>query len=159
MVDAWRALVSMHISTRVQFCWLVEAGAAQNLLGEKWRRSSVVSRFVRAGRRRCLRVAVAGRRDRCASPDRLRSSRFASFHVVCIASLSGKSQYGVSVCDVEIGGAEVVFVRHIHAKWPLRLRLENVFPFQRAYSRLLVPRFKNRRPWAHRRRDHLAKRL
>ena len=100
--DAWRAVVSMHILTRVQFCWLVEAGAAQNLLGEKWRRSSVVSRFVRAGRRRCLRVAVADRRDRCASPDRLRTSRYASFHDVCIVSLSGKSQYCASVCNVEM---------------------------------------------------------
>ena len=57
-----------------------------------------------------------------------------------------------------LGGAMVIFVRQIHAKWPLRLRLEKVFPFQRAYSRSLAPRFKNRRPWADRRRDHLAKR-
>ena len=50
----------------------------------------------------------------------------------------------------------MIFVRQVHAKWPLRVRLEKLFPFQRAYSRLLAPQFKNRRPWADRRRDHFS---
>ena len=48
----------------------------------------------------------------------------------------------------------VIFVRQIHTKWPLKLRLEKVFPFQRAYSRSLPPRFKLRRPGAGIQRDH-----
>ena len=40
----------------------------------------------------------------------------------------------------------------------LRIRLEKVFPFQRAYSRSLVPRFKFRRPGLHCQRDCIAKR-
>ena len=99
---AWRALLSMHSSLWVHIRRVVEAGAAQNHIGEKWRRTSDVTRFVRAGLRRCPRVAVAGRRDGCASPDRLRTSRCASCHDACIVSLSGKSQSCVSVCNVEM---------------------------------------------------------
>ena len=63
------------------------------------------------------------------------------------------------ISQAVIGGAMVIFVRQIHAKWPLRLRLEKVFPFQRAYSRRLAPRFKLRRPGAGIQRDRLDKRL
>ena len=94
---AWRPLVSMRISLCVHIRRVVEVGAAQNHIGEKRRRTSDVTRFVRAGCRRCLRAAVADRRDRCASPDRLRTSRYASFHDIFIVSLSEKNQHDVSV--------------------------------------------------------------
>ena len=99
---AWRPVLSMHISLWVHIRRVVEAVALPNRIGEKWRRTSDVRGFVRAGLRRCPRVAVAGRRDGCASPDRLRTSRYASCHDVCIVSLSGKSQYCASVCNVVI---------------------------------------------------------
>ena len=99
---AWRPQVSMRISLCLHFRRVVEAVALHNRIGEKWRKTSDVTRFVRAGLRRCPRVAVAGRRDGCASPDRLRTSRYASCHDVCIVSLSGKSQYCASVCNVVI---------------------------------------------------------
>ena len=99
---AWRAVLSMRISLWVHIRRVVEAVALPNRIGEKWRRTSDVRGFVRAGLRRCPRVAVAGRRDGYASPDRLRTSRYASCHDVCIVSLSGKSQYCASVCNVVI---------------------------------------------------------
>ena len=94
---AWRPLVSMHISLCVHIRRVVEVVAPPNHIGEKRRRTSDVTRFVRAGCRRCLRVAVADQRDRCASPDRLRTSRYASFHDIFIVSLSEKNQHDVSV--------------------------------------------------------------
>ena len=99
---AWRPHFSMHISVRMCPNQRGEAVAPPNHIGKKWRRTSDVTRFARAGLRRCPRVVVAGRRDGCASPDRLRTSRYASCHDVCIVSLSGKSQYCASVCNVVI---------------------------------------------------------
>ena len=88
-------------TTRISLCVhirrVVEVVAPPNHIGEKRRRTSDVTRFVRAGCRRCLRVAVADRRDQCASPDRLRTSRYASFHDIFIVSLSEKNQHDVSV--------------------------------------------------------------
>ena len=94
---AWRALLSMPHSLCVHIRRAVEVGAPPNHIGEKRRRTSDVTRFVRAGCRRCLRVAVADRCDQCASPDRLRTSRYASFHDIFIVSLSEKNQHDVSV--------------------------------------------------------------
>ena len=71
-------------------------------IGEKWCRTSDVTRKVRAGRRHGPRVAVPCRHDQTASPDRLRASRYSFFVDVCIVSLSGKSQSCVSVCNVEM---------------------------------------------------------
>ena len=99
---AWRPPVSMRISLCLHFRRVVEAVALPNRIGKKWRKTSDVRGFVRAGLRRCLRVAVAGRRDQTASPDRLRASRYSFFVDVCIVSLSGKSQYCASVCNVVI---------------------------------------------------------
>ena len=101
-IYAWRALLSMHISKFVSTRCAVEAVAPPNRLGEKWCRTSDVTRKVRAGRRHGPRVAVPCRHDQTASPDRLRASRYSFFVDVCIVSLSGKSQSCVSVCNVEM---------------------------------------------------------
>ena len=92
----------MHISKRVHIRRRVEAVALPNHIGEKWCRTSDVTRKVRAGRRHGPRVAVPCRHDQTASPDRLRASRYSFFVDVCIVSLSGKSQSCVSVCNVEM---------------------------------------------------------
>ena len=101
-IYAWRALLSMHISKRVHIHRRVEAVALPNRIGDKWCRTSDVTRKVRAGRRHGPRVAVPCRHDQTASPDRLRASRYSFFVDVCIVSLSGKSQSCVSVCNVEM---------------------------------------------------------
>ena len=101
-IYAWRALLSMHISKRVHIRRRVEAVALPNRIGDKWCRTSDVTRKVRAGRRHGPRVAVPCRHDQTASPDRLRASRYSFFVDVCIVSLSGKSQSCVSVCNVEM---------------------------------------------------------
>ena len=92
----------MHISKFVSTRCAVEAVAPQKPIGEKWCRTSDVTRKVRAGRRHGPRVAVPCRHDQTASPDRLRASRYSFFVDVCIVSLSGKSQSCVSVCNVEM---------------------------------------------------------
>ena len=86
--DHWSPCVFCFVFIFVNIRRVVEAVAPPNHIGEKRRRTSDVTRFVRAGCRRCLRVAVADQRDRCASPDRLRTSRYASFHDIFIVSLS-----------------------------------------------------------------------
>ena len=101
-IYAWRPPLSMRILMGVQRIVSVRAVAPPNHIGDKWRRTSDVSRKVRAGRRHGPRVAVPCRHDQSASPDRLRASRY-SFPVdVCIVSLSEKSQSCVSVCNVEM---------------------------------------------------------
>ena len=124
---AWRPPVSMHSLLCLHIRRVVEAVAPPNRIGEKWSKTSDVTRFVRAGLRRCLRVAVAGRRDQTASPDRLRASRYSFFVDVCIVSLSGKSQSCVSVCNVEM--------QCLLAKW---LILSLVLPFGTSLDRSCI---------------------
>ena len=97
--DQWSpcAFRSACAQSRAERLWI-----CQTVLATKWRRTSDVRGNVRAGRRHGPRVVVPCRHDPCASPDRLRASRYSFCVRVCIVSLSGKSQTSVSVCNVEM---------------------------------------------------------